>query len=167
MLTVEESKMSDETKRTRSLNSSDDTVLSRRNVLLAGTSLVTATAISAVDGTQVAQAQQPPQASVSSGRKANILVIMADDIGWFNPSIYHRGDMAGVQSPFRSVRARRRERHAFRDQPTIVLHRAGPGPGRPLAGDVQGLSAEAEAFELQHRCDRAEAGRAASRRRLA
>src|SRR5262249_33851577 len=25
--------------------------------------------------------------------KPNILVIMGDDIGWYNPSIYHRGDM--------------------------------------------------------------------------
>jgi arylsulfatase len=26
-------------------------------------------------------------------KKPNILVIMGDDIGWYNPSIYHRGDM--------------------------------------------------------------------------
>src|SRR5262245_5669588 len=32
---------------------------------------------------------QPPQA----GKKPNILVIMGDDIGWSNPSCYHRGDM--------------------------------------------------------------------------
>jgi arylsulfatase A-like enzyme len=31
-------------------------------------------------------------------RKPNILVIMGDDIGWFNPSIYHRGIM-GYQTP--------------------------------------------------------------------
>jgi len=29
----------------------------------------------------------------SSGKKPNILVIMGDDIGCYNPSIYHRGDM--------------------------------------------------------------------------
>jgi arylsulfatase len=29
----------------------------------------------------------------SEGKKPNILVIMGDDIGWYNPSIYHRGDM--------------------------------------------------------------------------
>jgi arylsulfatase len=33
--------------------------------------------------TRVAHAQKKP----------NILVIMGDDIGWYNPSIYHRGDM--------------------------------------------------------------------------
>jgi arylsulfatase len=37
----------------------------------------------------LAQAQQP---------KPNILVIMGDDIGWFNPSVYHRGIM-GYQTP--------------------------------------------------------------------
>jgi arylsulfatase len=29
----------------------------------------------------------------AEGRKPNILVIMGDDIGWYNPSCYHRGDM--------------------------------------------------------------------------
>src|SRR5262249_8620233 len=33
-----------------------------------------------------------------NGKKPNILVIMGDDIGWDNPSIYHRGDM-GYQTP--------------------------------------------------------------------
>lgn len=31
-------------------------------------------------------------------QKPNILVIMADDIGWYNTSIYNRGDM-GYQTP--------------------------------------------------------------------
>jgi arylsulfatase len=43
----------------------------------------------AVGGLPEAQAQQ---------QKPNILVIMGDDIGWFNPSIYHRGLM-GYQTP--------------------------------------------------------------------
>jgi arylsulfatase len=33
-----------------------------------------------------------------SDKKPNILVIMGDDIGWFNPSCYHRGIM-GYQTP--------------------------------------------------------------------
>jgi arylsulfatase len=37
------------------------------------------------------EAQAPPQ-------KPNILVMMGDDIGWFNPSVYHRGIM-GYQTP--------------------------------------------------------------------
>ncbi|HMI14096.1 MAG TPA: arylsulfatase, partial [Bradyrhizobium sp.] len=69
--------------------SSDHGALSRRNILLAGTSLAAATAINAVDRTQVAQAQQPPQQpSAPSGRKPNILVIFGDDIGQTNISAY-------------------------------------------------------------------------------
>jgi len=37
------------------------------------------------------QGQPPP----ASGRKPNILFIMGDDIGWMQPSIYHRGLMVG------------------------------------------------------------------------
>jgi arylsulfatase A-like enzyme len=31
--------------------------------------------------------------AAQAGKKPNILVIMGDDIGWYNPSCYHRGDM--------------------------------------------------------------------------
>jgi arylsulfatase A-like enzyme len=41
-----------------------------------------------------ANAQQPAAAA----KKPNILVIWGDDIGWFNPSAYHRGVM-GYQTP--------------------------------------------------------------------
>jgi arylsulfatase A-like enzyme len=34
----------------------------------------------------------------AQNKKPNILVIMGDDIGWFNPSIYHRGTM-GYETP--------------------------------------------------------------------
>lgn len=37
-------------------------------------------------------------AAAEPARKPNILVIMGDDIGWFNPSIYHRGIM-GYRTP--------------------------------------------------------------------
>jgi hypothetical protein len=37
------------------------------------------------------------QASAQA-KKPNILVIMGDDIGWYNTSIYNRGDM-GYQTP--------------------------------------------------------------------
>src|SRR5262245_31164580 len=44
-----------------------------------------------------AQAQPPAHAPASSG-KPNVLVIMGDDIGWYNASIYNRGDM-GYRTP--------------------------------------------------------------------
>ena len=34
-----------------------------------------------------------PTTILARAKKPNILVIMGDDIGWYNPSIYHRGDM--------------------------------------------------------------------------
>src|SRR5262249_11388094 len=37
-------------------------------------------------------------AAQEGGKKPNIVVIMGDDIGWYNPSCYHRGDM-GYQTP--------------------------------------------------------------------
>ncbi len=76
----------------------DNNVLSRRNILLAGTSIAAATAINAVDRTQVAQAQQPQQPPAPSGRKPNILVIWGDDIGLANISAYSHGLM-GYQTP--------------------------------------------------------------------
>src|SRR5258708_30076082 len=82
----------------RNSKSSDNSVLSRRNILLAGTSIAAATAINAVDRTQVAQAQQPQQPSAASGGKPNILVIWGDDVGVANISAYSNGLM-GYQTP--------------------------------------------------------------------
>src|SRR5262244_1287760 len=70
--------------------------VSRRNILLAGTTLAAASAIGAAASTAVAQAQQA--AAQSGGRKPNILFIMGDDIGWFNVSAYNMGLM-GYRTP--------------------------------------------------------------------
>jgi arylsulfatase A-like enzyme len=68
--------------------------LSRRNILLAGSTLA---AVSAVAGNSVvAQAQQQP--ATPPGRKPNILMIMSDDIGWFNVGAYNMGIM-GYRTP--------------------------------------------------------------------
>jgi arylsulfatase len=66
--------------------------LSRRNMLLGGTTIAAASALSSAAAVQkaVAQAQQ----STPSG-KPNILVIMGDDVGWFNIGAYHQGIMSG------------------------------------------------------------------------
>jgi arylsulfatase len=60
-------------------------------MLLAGTTLAAASALGTAAGVQkaVAQAQQ-----ATSG-KPNILVIMGDDVGWFNIGAYHQGIMSG------------------------------------------------------------------------
>jgi hypothetical protein len=72
--------------------------LKRRDLLLSGSSLIAASALVAA-GLTTAQAQQPQQpAPAPVGRKPNILMIMGDDIGWFNASIYHRGIM-GYRTP--------------------------------------------------------------------
>jgi arylsulfatase A-like enzyme len=76
--------------------SPDNSAFSRRNILLAGTSLAAATAINTVDRTQVAQAQQ--RSAAPSGRKPNILVIWGDDIGIANISAYSNGLM-GYETP--------------------------------------------------------------------
>src|ERR1700726_3375446 len=67
--------------------------LNRRNILLASTTLAAASALGTAASVQkaVAQAQQaaPP------GKQPNILVIMGDDVGWFNIGAYHQGIMSG------------------------------------------------------------------------
>ena len=69
--------------------------LKRRDLLLSGSSLVAASALSAVGLTSVAQAQQPAATPAAVGQRPNIVVIMGDDIGIWNLGAYHRGMMAG------------------------------------------------------------------------
>jgi arylsulfatase len=71
--------------------------VSRRNILLAGTTMAAASALAANTPVQTAQAQQR-SAPAQSGRKPNILFIMGDDIGWFNVSAYNLGLM-GYRTP--------------------------------------------------------------------
>lgn len=69
--------------------------LKRRDLLLSGSSIVAASALSAVGAIGFAQAQQPAPASAPAGQRPNIVVIMGDDIGIWNIGAYHRGMMAG------------------------------------------------------------------------
>ena len=69
--------------------------LKRRDVLLSGTSLVAASALTSGGLLAPAQAQQQGTTTPSSGgQQPNFVFIMADDIGWFNIGAYHRGMMA-------------------------------------------------------------------------
>src|SRR6266404_8433025 len=69
--------------------------MKRRDLLLSGSSLVAASALSAVGLTSSAQAQQPTPAPATAGQRPNIVVIMGDNIGMWNIGAYHRGLMAG------------------------------------------------------------------------
>jgi arylsulfatase len=72
---------------------------SRRNILLGTTTVAAASVLGSVTPTNVAQAQQPAPATASGGgRKPNILMIMGDDIGWFNVSAFNMGIM-GYRTP--------------------------------------------------------------------
>jgi arylsulfatase len=70
----------------------EKSALSRRNILLASTTLAAASAMgSAATIQSVAQAQQ----AAPSGKPPNIVVIFGDDIGYWNIGAYHRGMMSG------------------------------------------------------------------------
>ena len=69
------------------------TELNRRKVLLASTTLAATSALGIAASVQEAAAQA--QTSPASGKPPNILVIMGDDVGWFNIGAYHQGIMSG------------------------------------------------------------------------
>src|SRR6476620_10876887 len=69
--------------------------MKRRDLLLSGSSLVAASALTAVGLTSSAHAQQPTPAPAAAGQPPNIVVIMGDDIGMWTIGAYHRGLMAG------------------------------------------------------------------------
>jgi arylsulfatase len=93
--------MSDEIKkkspRNVSLATAPDCALSRRNMLLGTSTLVTAAALTS---SALAQAQKAasPTSAAPSGRRPNILVIFGDDIGQSNISAYTFGLM-GYRTP--------------------------------------------------------------------
>jgi Sulfatase len=66
--------------------------MKRRDLLLSGSSLLAASALSATGLATTAQAQTP---TAPAGQRPNIVVIMGDDIGIWNLGAYHRGMMAG------------------------------------------------------------------------
>jgi arylsulfatase A-like enzyme len=83
----------DNTKRRSSASSATDKgALNRRKILLAGTTFAAASAITTNIPLAIAEAQAQ---TVPSGKQPNILVIMGDDVGWFNIGAYHRGMMSG------------------------------------------------------------------------
>jgi arylsulfatase A-like enzyme len=94
--------MSSETKDTHKADckrpDDDGRSLSRRNILLAGTTFAAVSALGSGTPTQMAQAQQRPAAPAPAGGKPNILIIWGDDIGIANISAYSNGLM-GYETP--------------------------------------------------------------------
>lgn len=87
--------MSNETSHKNQQEKQQSPRFSRRNVLLSGTSALATAGLlagSPISVAQVQRTQQPP----GSSRLPNILVIMADDVGVWNVSAYHRGMMGGT-----------------------------------------------------------------------
>ena len=77
-------------------NETEERTLSRRKVLLGSSAL--AAAVTMTSGAQGQKASPAPAPASSSGGKPNVLMIMADDIGWFNVSAYNLG-MMGYRTP--------------------------------------------------------------------
>jgi hypothetical protein len=75
---------------------SNDNGLSRRNLLLSGTTLAAASTLGSVAPVRSARAQAQPAAP--TGQRPNILVIFGDDIGLTNISAYSHG-IVGYQTP--------------------------------------------------------------------
>jgi arylsulfatase A-like enzyme len=75
----------------------DRTALSRRGMLLTGTSALATVGLLSAAQVSPAQAQQQAPAA-PGGRRPNILVIFGDDIGMWNISAYSRG-MMGYRTP--------------------------------------------------------------------
>ena len=49
---------------------------------------------------QAADPEPSPATAGQQAKKPNILFIMGDDIGWMQPSIYHRGLMVGRNAQY-------------------------------------------------------------------
>jgi arylsulfatase A-like enzyme len=88
-----EPKMLDDTREQETTKRQDDSALSRRNILLGTSTLVAAATLTS--GALLAQAQKAAPAPATAGQKPNIVVVMGDDIGWFNIGAYHQGIMSG------------------------------------------------------------------------
>ena len=72
--------------------------LKRRDLLLSGSSLLAASALTQIGLTRSVQAQLATTPTPGGGRRPNILVIFGDDIGQTNVSAYSMGLM-GYRTP--------------------------------------------------------------------
>jgi arylsulfatase len=104
---------------------------SRRNLLLASTTLAAASALSAAP-VQTAQAQTTPQPSSSaSGGKPNIILIVSDDFGYGDAGCYLGGEARGMPTPnIDRMAAEGMQFMSFYAQPSCTPGRAAMQTGR-------------------------------------
>ncbi len=81
--------------------------INRRSILMSSGSLLALAATGTIAAE--AQAQAPPPAAARTGSKPNIVVIMGDDVGWFNLERLSSGHHVGEDAEPRQAR---RGRHA-------------------------------------------------------
>jgi arylsulfatase A-like enzyme len=101
---------------------------SRRNLLLASTSLVAAGALGSMQTAQ-AQTQLPPRPS--SGQKPNIILIVSDDFGYGDAGCYLGGENRGMPTPnIDRLAAEGMQFTSFYAQPSCTPGRAAMQTGR-------------------------------------
>src|SRR5271156_5856549 len=71
---------------------------SRRNILVTGTALAAASALTSAAPIQTAQAQTQPVTS-ATGQKPNIIMIVSDDFGYGDAGAYGGGENRGMPTP--------------------------------------------------------------------
>lgn len=105
---------------------------SRRNLLLASTSLAATSALAAMTPVRQAQAQASPQPSTASGgRKPNIILIVSDDFGYGDAGCYLGGESRGMPTPnIDRLAAEGMQFTSFYAQPSCTPGRAAMQTGR-------------------------------------
>jgi len=108
----------------------DADTLSRRNLLLASTSLAAASALSTMAPIQTAQAQATPP-SGPGGKKPNIIFIVSDDFGYGDAGCYLGGEARGMPTPnIDRLAAEGMQFLSFYAQPSCTPGRAAMQTGR-------------------------------------
>jgi len=102
--------------------------VSRRKMLLAGTTLAAAGVVGGE--TQVAQAQQQP-VTAATGKKPNIILIVSDDFGYGDAGCYLGGEARGMPTPnIDRLAAEGLQFLSFYAQPSCTPGRAAMQTGR-------------------------------------
>jgi hypothetical protein len=113
-------------------NTAGDHLPDRRSILLGGTALAAASALSMAATTQVARAQQPAQ--------PNILFMLADNVGYGVPSCYNGGILDTPTPRIDQLAAEGLKLTNFNVENQCTPSRAGLMTGRLPNGDVRQMA---------------------------